>query len=363
MFNLLSYIFIWIMVACDVVSVINLIIYIKANKRRKILLKNKSINKFNTCQSMCFSLAFFLFLVMVNHNPYPFIINIYVLFHIIGIFIYIVYIFVFDIVITNIKYNNEVSKETGILKRPTSKRKERLQEIERKREMEEWEYKMFTKIGITGDIHGDLNLVRIKKSIKMGYDCLIVAGDFGYLWDNSPEEIRALNEIEKLPITILFIDGNHENYKLLNKYPVSYWKNSPVQFIRKNVIHLLRGEVYRINKKKFFTFGGANSVDKEYLIENQSWWKEEMPTLEEMENGLYSLEINNNKVDYIITHTCSSELLPKIVKSPMEDELTDYLSQIKENTDYTKWFFGHMHINYLVTEKDMCLYKKIITIE
>ena len=42
-----------------------------------------------------------------------------------------------------------------------------------------------------------------------------------------------------------------------------------------NVIHLMCGEIYNIEGKKFFTFGGAVSYDKEQRIPNVSWWKQE----------------------------------------------------------------------------------------
>lgn len=222
---------------------------------------------------------------------------------------------------------------------------------------------MFNKIGITGDIHGDLTITRIKRANREGYDCLIVAGDFGYLWDNSLEEKEALNEIEKLPMTILFVSGNHENYDLLNEYPISNWNGGKVQFIRKNIIHLLRGQVFNINNKNFFTFGGARSVDTYMREKNLNWWEEEMPTEEEMNEGISVLEEYNNKVDYVITHTCYSELLPEIVRFPEEDSLTKYLSFIKKNIEYNHWYFGHMHIDYHINDKDSCLYKLIIEIK
>ena len=222
---------------------------------------------------------------------------------------------------------------------------------------------MFRNIGITGDIHGDLNLTRIKKAIKEKYDCLIVTGDFGYIWDNSKMEIDALDKIEEMSITILFVSGNHENFNLLKEYPIKYWNGGKVQFIRKNIIHLLRGQVFSINEKKFFTFGGAKSIDKFMRKENIDWWKEEMPTLEEMNEGIDNLKECGNKINYIITHTCSDEILPQIVKFSESDELTRYFSFIKNNVDYDKWFFGHMHIDFHITKKDSCLYRNIIGLE
>lgn len=219
---------------------------------------------------------------------------------------------------------------------------------------------MFNKIGITGDIHGDLSLKRIKKAIEKGYDLLIVVGDFGYVWDNSKEELKTLEIIENIPITILFIDGNHENFNLLKEYPISKWNGGNVRFIRKNIIHLLRGEVFNINDKKYFTFGGAKSVDRFMRTENVDFWEEEMPNLEEMNKGISNLEINENKVDYVLTHTCSSEMLKKVVNYPEDDDLTRYLQFIKDNIEFNKWYFGHMHLNYNIDDKNICLYDNII---
>lgn len=218
---------------------------------------------------------------------------------------------------------------------------------------------MFKKIGITGDTHGDLSLIRINRAIKEGFDCLIVTGDFGYLWEGSEDEVKALNKIKSLPITILFVDGNHENFDLLNTYKVSTWNGGKVRFIRKNIIHLMRGQVFEIDNKKFFTFGGAKSVDIFNRKENVDWWREELPNLKEMDEGIDNLQKHNNKVDYIITHTCYEEILSSLVRFSETDELIRYLSFIKMKIQYNMWYFGHFHIDYNINDKDFCLYHLI----
>ena len=37
-----------------------------------------------------------------------------------------------------------------------------------------------------------------------------------------------------------------------------------------------------------------------------SWWKEEMASEEEMEEGLSNLSQYNNEVDFIISHCCAT---------------------------------------------------------
>ena len=66
--------------------------------------------------------------------------------------------------------------------------------------------------------------------------------------------------------TLLFVDGNHENYDLLAEFPVQMWHGGKVQMIRENVIHLMRGQMFNLQGRRFFTFGGARSHDIVYGI-------------------------------------------------------------------------------------------------
>lgn len=37
-----------------------------------------------------------------------------------------------------------------------------------------------------------------------------------------------------------------------------------------------------------------------------SWWKQELPSEEEMQEGIENLAAHDNKVDFIVTHCCAS---------------------------------------------------------
>ena len=113
-----------------------------------------------------------------------------------------------------------------------------------------------------------------------------------------------INLYTYLPYTVLFIDGNHENYDMLAEYSVSSWNGGKVQFISDSIIHLMRGQVYSIEGNTFFTFGGALSYDKDRRSPHESWWPQEIPTFEEYEEALENLSKVNNTVDYVITHDC-----------------------------------------------------------
>lgn len=93
---------------------------------------------------------------------------------------------------------------------------------------------------------------------------MIICGDFGGVWDrdaSGKKETWWLDWLENRPFTTLFVDGNHENFDRLYSYPVEMWNGGKVHKIRPSVIHLMRGQVYRIDGKKIFSFGGARSHD------------------------------------------------------------------------------------------------------
>lgn len=119
--------------------------------------------------------------------------------------------------------------------------------------------------------------------------------------------------------------------------------------ISDSIIHLMRGQVYTINGKTFFTFGGAQSHDKWHRKEGISWWAREMPSDEEYEEGFANLAKVDNKVDYIITH-CGPDCVlnelrdsGKLPKGIIHDKLTNYHQIVSKTVDFKTWFMGHYH--------------------
>lgn len=219
------------------------------------------------------------------------------------------------------------------------------------------------KLGITGDTHGDLNFKRIFQARRLGYTHLIICGDFGYVWDGSRKEQKQLDYLSKIGVKVLFVDGNHEGFSTLNSYPIIEMYGGKVHQIRDNIIHLMRGEYYNIDDKTFWCMGGANSTGKEYRKEGKNWWKDEMPSNEELQYGFYNLKQYDMNVDYIVTHTCDSNTIKELCNGDTYrvDKLTEYFSNILENTKYKHWYFGHMHTNWFKGNKT-CLYNRIINV-
>ncbi|MBO5410108.1 MAG: metallophosphoesterase, partial [Clostridia bacterium] len=155
---------------------------------------------------------------------------------------------------------------------------------------------------ITGDMHGDYKRFDSPalKKLKKG-DTLIVCGDFGFIWDNSKREHKILKKLGNKKYNICFIDGTHENFELLNAYPVSMWNGGKVHNICGNLFHMMRGQIFRIDNMTFFTMGGGESPDIDIRFEENAWSKDEFPSREELLEGAANLEKLNCRIDYVVT--------------------------------------------------------------
>ena len=208
-------------------------------------------------------------------------------------------------------------------------------------------------IYLTGDTHIPLDVEKLntrsfpeqKKMTRDDY--VIVLGDFGLLWHEDKEYYWWKRWFEEKNFTTLWIDGNHENHNWIDSLPVSEWYGGKVHMISPNIIHLMRGQVFTIEDNTFFTFGGALSIDKEMRRENVTWWAREEASYAEQEEGLKNLEKYNNKVDYILTHTCPDELINIMfpeAKYKADSVTGKYLDYISKIASYRKWYFGHWHV-------------------
>lgn len=234
-------------------------------------------------------------------------------------------------------------------------------------------------IYVTGDCHADFrrfstqNFPEQKGMTRK--DFVIVCGDFGGIWtygQSNAEETYWLDWLAKKPFTLLFVDGNHENFDRLYGFPSVAFHGGRAHRIRDNIFHLKRGYVFRLQGKSFFAFGGARCHDiqdgilkaedyssvkhmiEDYRnrtnrgemlrIDHVSWWAGELPNQREMDRGIRELDKVNNCVDYVISHC-----LPTNVQSTAgfyeSDILTDYFNSLifDRHLRFGKWYCGHYH--------------------
>ena len=174
-------------------------------------------------------------------------------------------------------------------------------------------------IYITGDTHGEYGRFSNRRMKKQGMelgesDYVIVCGDFGLCWSKDKTFDYNCKFFEEKKYTTLWIQGNHENYDMIAEYPVEEWHGGKVRHIvRDKIILLERGQVFEIEGKTFFTFGGASSHDIQggvldrddidfdddrrkaiksglpFRIKHESWWEQELPNEDELEEGRKNL--------------------------------------------------------------------------
>ena len=228
-------------------------------------------------------------------------------------------------------------------------------------------------IYITGDNHGEIDIHKFSTKRFPGQktmtknDYVIICGDFGFPWCNPGDKyynsdqnwIKWLNE---KPFTTLFVDGNHENFDILETLPEKEMFGDVVGVVSDSIFHLKRGKVYEIDGHKIFTMGGAYSHDKEHRKEHVSWWVQEVPNQAERYIALENLAKHNNNVDYIITHCVGKNTLEKISKYIDYDEYCEFLDVIDNKVNYKHWYFGHYHEDMGIDEKHTAVYDYVFKI-
>lgn len=206
---------------------------------------------------------------------------------------------------------------------------------------------------------------RSMKKLSEG-DTLIVCGDFGFVWDGSAKEKKILEYLGSRKYNVCFIDGTHENFDLLEKCRMTVWNGGKVHRVSGNLFHMMRGQIFTIEGYRIFTFGGGESTDREMRTEHISWWKEEMPTPAELEEGAKAIDEVDCDVDFIITHEP-----PSIVKSTMllragetdsVNKLNGYFEQLNRVCKFKHWYFGSMHEDRIITNVHTAVFEDVIPI-
>ena len=230
-------------------------------------------------------------------------------------------------------------------------------------------------IYITGDTHRDIDFSKLntrnfpeQKTMDPAKDFVIILGDFGGIWDGSAGDDYILKTFyNNRNFTTLFVDGNHENHDLLDKYPFQEWNGGKVHMISDRVIHLMRGQVYNIQGITFFTMGGAESTDKFWRKEGISWWALEMPSDDEYEEALKNLEKVDFDVDVVLTHCAPEGYIGKNIDPELgtgfgkyivnkfaescngtQNRLTEFMDDLitDKGLKFKHWYYGHYHLDW-----------------
>lgn len=245
-------------------------------------------------------------------------------------------------------------------------------------------------IFVTGDTHGAHDLDKIHPSLwpegqrLTRDDYLVICGDFGAIWSGDARDDELLGWYESQPWTTLWVDGNHENYDLIDELPVSRRFGGRVHTIDgcPHVIHLMRGEVFDLpvsadETVRAFVMGGAPSIDRHLRTEGVSWWPRELPDYEEYDNAEANLAGCGWSVDYVFTHELPSDARAEALsmseatlwddydEDPQIEtgELDEFLQDVDDRLDKDRlimWYAGHHHMDQEIDDQHCVLYQEIV---
>ncbi len=213
-------------------------------------------------------------------------------------------------------------------------------------------------IYLLSDLHGEKDFPGLNDylNIATDSDLLIILGDIELNFEKTEKNLEFTEFFLSIKKNIAFIDGNHENFEYLHSFPEEEWNGGKVGRISENIVHLKRGNIYKIEGKTFFTFGGckSTSVWKEMGL----WYPEEEASEEEIKLAYENLKAHKHCVDYILTHKYE-QTPPTGIVCVEYQKLTEF---INENVKFKKWYAGHWHQKKKLDEKHIFLYDELLTL-
>ena len=238
--------------------------------------------------------------------------------------------------------------------------------------------KKFDRIFITGDQHGSIDNIRYLDSINnlSENDLVISLGDFGVpYWSakkKSKNDMETLELFDKFHTNYAIIQGNHsKRFEHVKWFRQTKFCGANSFYCPKypNFHFLQNGEVYNFNNMTFLVMGGGYSVDKYIRLEKGWTWEPEEQLNNEEKIKIRNLISENTNYNFILTHVAPLELQPTwlflnfIDQSTVETDEEEFLSEIRKQINYTGWFFGHYHGDYIIDDKEYLLYNNYVEIK
>lgn len=213
-------------------------------------------------------------------------------------------------------------------------------------------------IYLISDLHGRVDFCGLQEYCRIANkeDLLIILGDIGLAFEESEQNRIFTETFLSIDKNIAIVDGNHDNFAYLNSFPREQWNGGVVSRLTEHIVHLRRGNIYEIDGKSFFVFGGCKSSPK--WKENGLWHEGEEPSEEELAYAYDNLRRCDYTVDYILTH--KYEQTPPL--GTVCKDLQDLTTFIEKNVQYRHWYAGHWHTNKCVDETHTLVYNALVDI-
>ena len=137
-----------------------------------------------------------------------------------------------------------------------------------------------SRVLLAGDWHGKLGwaLTVVDHAAAVHAEVIVHVGDFG-IWQGGAgmKYLRRLDQrLSERGLRLVFVDGNHENFDLLDTYPR---RRDGTAEIRPTITHLPRGYRWSWHDQSWLALGGATSVDRDLRTPGRDWWAREEITM------------------------------------------------------------------------------------
>lgn len=236
-------------------------------------------------------------------------------------------------------------------------------------------------INIIGDFHDNISkITKLCKEKKLGNnDTIILLGDTGLDSVHKNFTTKLKKQLSELPVTILCVRGEFDAFNKLTytdremrqmlipdykvhdeNYKQLRWKGGKVDQEEQypNILYAADGEIFIIEDKLFLLVGGACMQDKQLRSDiYHGDFTPDKPLADVIKKIDGNLELYDNKVDYVLSHTCPYEYMPyekyipdtstaECFKRHWENE--KLLSDLRKKIVYEMWLCGHFHIDRTV---------------
>lgn len=227
-----------------------------------------------------------------------------------------------------------------------------------KNRIDKFNFKVFNKIYLVGDLHGFWNIIVNHASNNNTYDsCYIQVGDFQIGFSDKDEEnLILLNNFLADNNNFLYvIRGNHDNPFWFNGNQFDEIKNK-----LDNILFIPDYTVLNINHENILFIGGAISIDRiPRIARSTGWWAEEVVDFD------FDKASEFNNIDRMVCHTAPDFVPPLKISSGSivydyahnDKLLLDHLKLERENmtklvnlillkNKIKSFFYGHFHNSY-----------------
>lgn len=203
------------------------------------------------------------------------------------------------------------------------------------------------RVAFVGDWHANTSwaVLAIEHAKERGADVIVHLGDFGYAF-----QARFVGDVadacRRTGLHLLFVDGNHEDFRRLNRFPQ---RDDGLRVVADRVWHLPRGHRWEWGGLRLLACGGAHSVDRPWREPGVSWWPQEWVTDDDVVRC-----VDGGPADMLVAHDCPTGVdIPGLrpdLFPPLEilraDEHRAVLRRIVDGTQPAVVWHGHYHQAY-----------------